>query len=580
MFPDNSSRQPQTILIIEDDGISRQILKVILEEEGFRCLCAENGQIGLDMWHETQPDVVLLDLEMPQIDGLEWLERVKLNESLTHSVILITAHESEEKLSACFALGIQTLLRKPVNRLELIGVVTRAFQFTEMARKLEQRNLLLESTFSQIKGGLMRVAGDTAVELISKDGIHILDANPESIIGRPLAQLLGKSFKPTQNVLTMVRKSGKPIYNRRLKWSLRSGRVIPVQLSAFPLLGPTPAGGWLLQFVDLQREEREQLQRFHGISFGRLVGSSTQMKAVYRLIDRIAPTMSSVLIQGESGTGKELVAREIHERSNRAQGPFHAVNCAAISPNLMESEFFGHEANAFTGAGKRKPGRLELAHRGTLFLDEVGELPLELQGKLLRVLEERAFERVGGTNTIRVDLRLLAATNRDLQEMVVAGTFRADLYYRLQVVPIRLPPLRERKEDLPLLVSWFIDELNRKMNCRVKHVSHDALNHMLHYHWPGNVRELLNTLECCFVMRRGDVIGLEDLPEFAEQPGATTPGEVAIATPTEPVFATPTSERELILQTLAKTNYKKGVAARLLGIHPTTLSRKLKKYGI
>jgi nitrogen regulation protein NR(I) len=253
----------------------------------------------------------------------------------------------------------------------------------------------------------------------------------------------------------------------------------------------------------------------------RLVGESPAIRQVYAVIEKVADTPSTVLITGESGTGKELIARALHEYSSRHSGPFIKINCAAIPKTLMESELFGYEKGAFTGAVGSKPGRFELAHGGTLFLDEIGEIPVEMQVKLLRVLQESEFERVGGIKTLKVDVRLVAATNRDLHAEVGEGAFREDLYYRLNVVPIHLPPLRERRQDIPLLVDHFIAKFNERLKKQIAGIDPDAVERLVSYHWPGNIRELENVIERTMLFGEGPTIRALDLPgELMGVPGA------------------------------------------------------------
>src|ERR1700758_1087641 len=246
------------------------------------------------------------------------------------------------------------------------------------------------------------------------------------------------------------------------------------------------------------------------------------MKEVFQFVARVAPTESTVLIEGESGTGKELAARALHRNGRRSGKPFVAINCAAIPETLLESELFGHERGAFTGAASQKKGRLEVADGGVAFLDEIGELAPALQVKLLRVLQEREFERVGGTQTIKVDIRLIAATNRDLNEAVRKGEFRQDLYYRLAVVKLTMPPLRERKEDIPILTRHFVQKYAKRCKVKAKPVSREAMAALVHYDWPGNVRELENAIERALVMGSSDVVLLEDLPDslLEQEPSA------------------------------------------------------------
>jgi transcriptional regulator with GAF, ATPase, and Fis domain len=306
---------------------------------------------------------------------------------------------------------------------------------------------------------------------------------------------------------------------------------------------------------------------------GDILGTSPPMQALLRTIERVAPTDSTVLLLGETGTGKELVARAIHDRSLRRDKPLIKVNCGAIAPGLVESELFGHEKGAFTGAVEQRLGRFELADGGTLFLDEIGELPLDVQVKLLRVLQDGEFERVGGESLVRTQARIVAATNRDLEADVVAGKFRADLYYRLSVLPVRVPPLRERIDDLPLLVEHFLERLRRKLGKPLRRLSHEHVERLRRYSWPGNVRELQNVLERACVLAQGDLVELfEPLSGVVDRTG-----HAATLRTLEEV------EREHILRVLASTHGviqgPKG-AARVLGLHPNTLRSRMERLDV
>jgi len=317
---------------------------------------------------------------------------------------------------------------------------------------------------------------------------------------------------------------------------------------------------------------RRQL-REHG-TFGPLIGNSPEMRKIYQIVEQAAPTGASVLITGESGTGKELVAQTIHQLSPRAQHPFVAINCAAIPETLLESEIFGHEKGAFTGAADRRQGCFELADRGTLFLDEIGEMTATTQVKLLRVLQERKFRRLGGRNEQSVDVRVIAATNIDPAEAVKAGKLREDLYYRLNVFAFRLPPLRERKEDLPLLVQSFINEFNQRNQKNVVGVDHQAMRMLEHYAWPGNVRELRNVIERATILCAGQFIESKHLPPvLAEEPPPEHQPQLALA----PGTTVEEAERRLILMTLEHTRDNKTRAAEILGISLKTLHNKLNK---
>ncbi|MBI5496627.1 MAG: sigma-54-dependent Fis family transcriptional regulator [Deltaproteobacteria bacterium] len=331
----------------------------------------------------------------------------------------------------------------------------------------------------------------------------------------------------------------------------------------------------------------------------RLVGDSTAIRQVLAVVDKVADSPSTVLVTGESGTGKELVARALHDGSSRRDRPFITINCAAIPKDLMESELFGHEKGAFTGATTSKPGRFELADQGTLFLDEIGELPPEMQVKLLRVLQESEFERVGGIKTLRVDVRLIAATNRDLRQAITEGRFREDLFYRLNVVPVALPPLRERLDDIPPLVEHFITKYNQRLSRQVRHITPEALERLREYPWPGNIRELENIIERSVLFAEGDTLSEKDLPpELAARTHALRMRDTAAAAapgadPGQGLSrggaldmkevvkqATLELEKDLIQRALTETGGNVTHAARRLKISRKSLQNKMKELGL
>ncbi len=443
----------KTILIVEDDLRVGESLSLLFERKGFQVLLASNGREGLQLFRQETVDLVITDLVMPKMDGLELLEAVKGLRPETE-VIVISAQGTIEKAVQAMKLGAFDFIEKPINPRVLSLLAERA---------LEKQTLILQN-----------------------------------------------------------------------------------------------------------RDLRSQLEdRFH---FKNIIGRSEKMVRIFDLIRHIAPYDSSVLIIGESGTGKELIANAIHYNSPRAAKPFIKVSCASLSEGIIESELFGHEKGAFTGAIASRKGRFELAHEGTLFLDEVEDIPLSTQTKLLRVLQEGEFERVGGNRTLKVNLRILAASNRDLQEAVKNGTFREDLYYRLNVVNIRLPPLRERKEDIPFLVQFFIEKFNKKYQMNVKGVSQRAMGVLMNYSWSGNVRELENTIESSLVIHTPEVLDVQHLPQEIREPkGEPEVITIKVGTPLAEV------EREVLLQTLKATRGNKQRAAKLLGINVRTIHRKIEE---
>ncbi|MEW6110243.1 MAG: nif-specific transcriptional activator NifA [Nitrospirota bacterium] len=326
-------------------------------------------------------------------------------------------------------------------------------------------------------------------------------------------------------------------------------------------------------------EEKENLKRqLRGrYSVENIIGQSDSMQEVFESIHRVAPSNANVLLRGESGTGKELVAKAIHYMSQRSKHPFIKFNCASIPEGLLESELFGHEKGAFTGAMTMRKGRFELAHEGTIFLDEIGDLPITLQPKILRVLQEKEFERVGGEKTIKVDIRLIAATSRNLEELVSAGKFREDLYYRLNVVPVLLPPLRGRREDIPLLVEYFLQKYNKENNKSIK-ITSEVLNIFMDYIWPGNVRELENTIERLVVMSGEKVITGSGLPmNIREQ---SVRARYSIETKGALPSTIEDIEKTRILNALSTAGWNQAKAARMLGITPRQIGYKIKRYGI
>jgi two-component system response regulator HydG len=316
-------------------------------------------------------------------------------------------------------------------------------------------------------------------------------------------------------------------------------------------------------------------------NFGKMIGSDPSMQGVFERVKKAAPINSAVLVLGESGTGKELIARAIHQASPRCDGPFVKVNCGALPKDLVEGELFGHDKGAFTGAVKDKRGRFEIADGGTIFLDEVGDLPLDAQVKLLRVLQEKEFERLGGEKTLRVDVRVIAATNRDLKEMMAESLFREDLYYRLHVIPIELPPLRHRKMDIPGLVEHFLHKKSSEVGVRAKPFTQSALTVLQMYHWPGNVRELENLIERLLVLSDGEEIGVADLP--FDVPEETVHSHIENVENGDGLALNARLdglERDLIVQALAQTEGVKTRAAEILGIKTSALYYKLEKYGL
>jgi DNA-binding NtrC family response regulator len=448
------------ILVADDEEIIRDVLSTLLSSESYKVDLAETGSQALEMIRDKEYGVVLLDLMMPDMDGLRVLEELKKNENRPVAVIL-TAFASIDKAVKATKLGAFDFITKPFKNDELLLAVKNA---------LEHRKLVEE--------------------------------------------------------------------NQRLKRSLR--------------------------------------ERF---SFQNIIGKSPSMQQVFDLIAQVAPRRSTVLIQGESGTGKELVAKAIHASSGRADAPFVAINCGNIPSDLLESELFGHVRGAYTGATSTKKGLFETADGGTLFLDEVATISLEIQAKLLRVIQEREFRRLGGLENIKVDVRIIAATNTDLQVAVRNGTFRDDLYYRLNVIVIKIPPLHERAEDIPLLTEHFIGKYAEEGHRINMYLDPAAMKILMDYDWPGNVRELENVIERAVVLSTGDCISADLFPKNITVPLPEAP--IRFTSDNTPLKERVGNfEKAIILAALEKTEWNQKKAAQLLSVNATTLSEKLKRLKI
>ena len=454
-----------TILVVDDEPNYLIVLSELLKEEDFEVLTAQRGEEGLKIVEETDLDLVLTDMRMPGMDGLELLKSIK-NYNKDLPVIMITAFGEVEKAVVAMKAGAYNYLAKPFNNEELLVNIRKA---------IEHYSLLREN---------LRLRGEARIRY----------------------------------------------------------------------------------------------------GFASIIGKNSRMQEIYQLIEKVAPTPASVLITGESGTGKELVARAIHINSPREKASFISVNCAALPETLLESELFGHERGAFTGATSMRKGRFELADTGTLFLDEIGDIPLPLQAKLLRVLQERTFERVGGVKSIKIDVRIITATNRDLKDEVDKTRFREDLYYRLNVLHIHLPPLRERADDIPMLTEHFINKFSKLLNKPNLKISGDALRYLTGLPWEGNVRELENTIERSAILcsdeliQTGDV--LPDIMSGDDEANWLPDGDFEKFLPSNLPLPEVLSgvEEQMVKRALEDANNVQARAAENLGITKSLLQYKMKKY--
>jgi PAS domain S-box-containing protein len=506
-------------------------------------------------------------------------EAIQSGHTYLHVPVEIDANGTSHWIDTC------VLPLVGVNK-QIVGAEILFWDYTELALGFQH----MTSRYSTPGHGAFHRALMEVIQegvLVLNDAWKIVEFNPgaERITGYGRDEVLGKRCSdvfqtslcergcPLKKALYLE----EPIRDIEVRIRGKEGRNMSVLMNLAPLRdarGRVVGGVETLRDVSALEWMRRELVR--SFDYGNIVGKGVAMRGVYRRLEDVARTDTTVLILGESGTGKELVARAIHFNSDRRDRPFVGVSCSALPEGILESELFGHVRGAFTGAIRDKAGRFESANGGTLFLDEIGELTSAMQVKLLRVLEQREFQRVGDSRTIRVDIRLIAATNKDLDEEVKERRFRDDLYYRLNVFPIALPPLRERTEDLPMLVHHFIEKFNHQMGRRVRGISGEALDALYMYGWPGNVRELENALEHAFVHSRRVLIQLEDLPRHIVN-GRAGGEEMRPGAREE---ALDSFERRLILRHLEEAHWRRRVAARRLGISPVTLWRRMRKYGI
>ncbi len=442
---------------------------------------------------------------------------------------------------------------------------------------------------------VITVDRDYRISSFNRAAERLLGISASEAAGKDCRQVLKASFGPAQHDCPMgdLTEGGKPRTDVEGTLVRADGRIVPISASWAFLADPAGRRlGFVFSFRSFLEIERIAEERRSKFPFGGIVGKAPQVRRIFDLIDTIRDTDSTVLIMGESGTGKGLFARAIHDLSPRRDAPFVKVTCAALSESLLESELFGHEKGAFTGAIADRPGRFEAAQGGTIFLDEIGDVSLPMQVKLLRVIQEREFERVGSNRTRIVDVRVIAATNRDLKAAMKAGRFREDLFYRLHVIPVAIPPLRERREDVPLLVAHVLKRLRGRGLDRVRAVSPEAMRCLMDYPWPGNVRELENVLERAAVCARGAVLSATDLSEEVlehcrPRSGGEAVGSVgaeALVFPGAAGEVDPASddaeERARIQRALETNRWRRGAAASALGIDRSTLWRKMKRLGL
>jgi DNA-binding NtrC family response regulator len=554
------------ILVVDDEESIRFTFAAFLQDAGHEVQLAASRSEACERL-DTEPfDLVYLDIALGKESGLDLLGEVRQRFPFC-PVVMITGAPDIASAMEALRRGAFDYIPKPLRQETLLRVSRQALHHREVVAQRELFRAHLEAIFRSVREGILLVDRDMVLLEANAAAMVMFDL-PCEVGGLSLSRLGEAVSVPLREICGRAIGDNRAVDGYRLEIA-RSGRPPRVlQLNAAPWAesdGP-PRGAVVTVRDDTRLESLERDLRKRR-NFEHIVGQSAVMQQIYGLIENLAEVDTTVLITGESGTGKELVAEALHCRSPRRNGPLVKVNCAALPENLLESELFGHTRGAFTGAIKDKIGRFQLAHRGTIFLDEIGDISPALQVRLLRVLQNKEVERVGSSQPIPVDVRIVAATNCNLQDKVQRGEFREDLYYRLRVVEIPLPALRERRGDIPLLVEHFVAQFNERFGRSVVGVATDAMTQLTSYRWPGNVRELQHAIEHAFVICRQAEIGVAHLPR--ELRDSST---VAV-----PLLA---EEAARIVDALEKAGGNKARAARRLGISRRTIYRKIEEYGI
>jgi len=558
------------ILVIDDEESIRYTFERFLRAAGHFVVTAGSCREALARINDTSFDVVFADIILEDGTGIEILREIKAK-GLTCPVIMVTGDPGVETAADAIRLGAFDYIPKPINQESLLHGARSALKYKVVHEEKERYRTNLEAIFRSVKDAIVTVDKDLAVLEFNEAAITMFGFSNEDL-GRPFASLPQMCGGKCAEILAEALVGGRPVEVDRIE-CLSAGRISRViNIRTYPLLSlqGLPRGVVLVLRDETQMADIEMELKGHR-QFHRIIGKSEPMQKVYALIRSLTNVQTTVLVTGESGTGKELVAEALHLSGDRSHKALVKVNCSALPESLLESELFGHVKGAFTGAIRDNIGRFHRADGGTIFFDEIGDISLKVQLKLLRVLEEREFERVGSSAPNKVDVRLIAATNRNLLEKVGNGELREDLYYRLKVIEIKLPPLRDRREDIPLLVEHFRNGFNAKFKKNIEGISADVLKAFLKCPWRGNVRELEHIMEHAFVLCNRNIITFDNLPsDFVTAP------ETAHHSALENAEA----DSQGILEALEKTAWNKAKAARLLGIDRVTLYRKIKRYNI
>lgn len=557
------------ILVIDDEESLRFTLQSFLEEDGYLVTTAASFGEAQEVLQQSLFDLVFLDIQLGRQSGIDLLKHIR--EAFPHTpVLMITGAPEVSSAAEAVRQGAFDYIPKPIRQETLLRAAKMALKHKAVVDQREQFRAHLSAIFSSVRDGILLVDQRQTI-LEANQAFLKLFGLTGNVVGMSLAQLPQNIRATFLEIADATLLTNEALTSKRLEITDPAQRQRVLNLSAAPCLGDNcnPLGVVLTVRDETRLETLEKSMKKRQ-KFEHIIGRSEAVQAMFSLIENLAEVDTTVLIAGESGTGKELVAEALHYRSDRRDHALVKVNCAALPENLLESELFGHVKGSFTGAFRDKIGRFEQAHGGTIFLDEIGDISPALQVRLLRVLQNKEIEKVGGSGTIKVDVRIVAATNQDLLKKVSNEEFREDLYYRLRVVQIPMPPLRERREDIPLLLEHFLAFYNQRFNRQIKRIDDAAIQQMTRYRWPGNIRELQHAVEHAFVLCRQDVISSAHLPpELREVVESGSGAENACD-----------AEVENIIAALEKSGWNKSRAARLLGISRRTIYRRMQELGI
>jgi len=552
------------ILVIDDEESLRFTFETFLTNEGYGVETAETFDGAVALLADRNFDLIIADILLGDKTGIDLLREIRTKD-LTCPVVMVTGSPTFETASESLRLGAFDYIAKPVTQKALLHTAAQALKHKDLLDENERIRTNLEAVFRSVTNGIITVDADMRVIEMNETAQAICGCSREKANNQLISALPNSCKKKCIEALAKTIREKETVELFHIDCQPEKGPRKVINITTSPLIGHHKEfSGAVMVLSDetrLSDLETDMDERRH---FHTMIGKSAQMQNIYSLIEQVSDFSTTVLIRGESGTGKELVAEALHYRGSRSAKTLVKVNCASLPENLLESELFGHVKGAFTGAISDRIGRFERADKGTIFLDEIGDMPLSLQVRLLRVLQEMEFERVGDTTPIKVDVRVIAATNKNLLEKAQKGEFREDLYYRLKVVEMVIPPLRERKEDIPLLASHFIQRFSKKFGKNIRDISADVMDRFMLHNWPGNVRELEHVLEHACILCREGIITAECLPkDFIEQKQAVD------------MVPDQEDEKEKIIQALKKAGGNKAKAARLLGISRRTMYRKI-----